>query len=224
MENLLVINASPQGDGSYSRQMTARFTRLWATNNPDGKVVERDLGRRPVPHVDEQWISAAFTSEEARTPDQRTALEISDALVAELKNATTIVIGCPMHNLSVPSTLKAYIDQIVRIGVTTKLVPDTPQSPYMGLLSNKSTYLMLVRGGYGYQSGEAYAPMNFQEPYLRAVLGMLGIRNVKAIALEYTAVHSNCFESALDETDACIDGLFDELSEATSDNLDRYPR
>lgn len=209
MENLLVINASPQGDGSYSRQMTARFTRLWAENNPDSVVVERDLGRQPVPHVDEQWISAAFTPAEARTPAQRATLEVSDALVAELQNATTIVIGCPMHNLSVPSTLKAYIDQVVRMGVTTKLEPDTPQSPYVGMLSNKPTYLMLVRGGYGYESGEAYASMNFQEPYLTAVLGMLGIRSVKTITLEYTAIQSRCFHTALDETNAYIDRLFD---------------
>ncbi|WP_162893733.1 MULTISPECIES: FMN-dependent NADH-azoreductase [Marinobacter] len=209
MENLLVINASPQGEASHSRQMTARFTRRWAENNPDGVVVERDLGRWPVPHVDQQWISAAFTPEEARTPNQRAALEVSDALVAELQDATTIVIGCPMHNLSVPSTLKAYIDQVVRIGVTTKLVPDTPQSPYVGLLSDKPTYLMLVRGGYGYEPGGAYAPMNFQEPYLTAVLGMLGIQSVKTITLEYTAMNSGCSDNALEDTNACIDRLFE---------------
>lgn len=223
MKTLFVIKASPQMDGSYSRQMAARFTRLWAKNNPEGRVVERDIGRKPVPHVDEQWIRAAFTSEEDRTPDQRAALEISDALVAELRNATTIVIGCPMHNLSVPSTLKAYIDQVVRMGVTTKLVPDTPKSPYIGLLSDKPTYLMLVRGGYGYESGSAYAPMNFQEPYLRAVLKMLGIESVTTIALEYAAINGNHFESALDDTNACIDRLLDESSKAVSDNLDKHP-
>lgn len=223
METLLVINASPQVDGSYSRQMTARFTHLWAKNNPDGRVVERDIGRQPIPHVDDQWIKAAFTSEDARTPDQRVALEISDALVAELRDATTIVICCPMHNLSVPSTLKAYIDQVVRMGVTTKLVPKSPQSPYVGLLGNKPTYLMLVRGGYGYEPGDAYAPMNFQEPYLRAVLGMLGIRSVTTIALEYAAMSGNYFENALDDTNAFIDSLFDESSKAISGNPDKYP-
>ncbi|WP_434049733.1 FMN-dependent NADH-azoreductase [Marinobacter salarius] len=209
MKNLLVINASPQGSASYSRQMTARFTRLWADNNPDGVVVERDLGRQPVPHVDEQWIGAAFTPEEARSPAQEAALKVSDALVAELQNATTIVIGCPMHNLSVPSTLKAYIDQVVRMGVTTKLVPDAPRSPYVGMLSDKPAYLMLVRGGYGYEPGGEYAPMNFQEPYLTAVLGMLGIWSVKTATLEYTALSSGCSDNALEETNACIDRLFD---------------
>lgn len=208
MENLLVINASPQGDASYSRQMTARFTRLWIRKNPDGTVVERDLGKSPVPHVDEQWISAAFTPEEARTPAHKAILETSDSLVAELQNATAIVIGCPMHNLSVPSTLKAYIDQVVRMGVTTKLVPDTPQSPYVGLLDNKPTYLLLVRGGYGYESGGAYAAMNFQEPYLTAILGMLGIRSVETVSLEYTAINNGSLNNALDDTNACIDGLF----------------
>jgi FMN-dependent NADH-azoreductase len=209
MENLLVINASPQGGVSYSRQMTARFSRRWAESNPDGVIVERDLGLQPVPHVDEQWIGAAFTPEEARTPAQKAALKVSDALVAELQSATTIVIGCPMHNLSVPSTLKAYIDQVVRMGVTTKLVPDTPRSPYVGMLSDKPAYLMLVRGGYGYEPGGAYAPMNFQEPYLSAVLGMLGIWSVKTTTLEYTAISRSCSDNTLEDTKACIDRLFD---------------
>lgn len=222
MESLLVINTSPQVGGSHSRQMTARFSRLWSKHNPNGRVVERDIGRKPVPHVDEQWISAAFSSEEARTTDQSAALEISDALVAELRDATTIVIGCPMHNLSVPSTLKAYIDQVVRMGVTTKLVPDSPQSPYVGLLGNKPTYLMLVRGGCGYESGDAYAPMNFQEPYLRAVLGMLGIQSVKTIALEYAAMNGNHLETALNDANASIDRVFDGPPEAMSCSPDKH--
>ena len=209
MENLLVINASPQRDASYSRQMTARFARQWAGKNPGGVIVERDVAHQPVPHVDEQWISAAFTPEDARSSAQRAALEVSDALVAELDNATTVVIGCPMHNLSVPSTLKAYIDQVVRIGVTTTLVPDTPQSPYSGLLKDRPTYLMLVRGGYGYEPGEMYATMNFHEPYLTAVLGMLGIRNVETIPLEYSTIHDERLEHALGETNSRIDGLLD---------------
>ena len=159
--------------------------------------------------MDEQWIGAAFTPEEARSSTQRAALEVSDELVAELRNATAVVIGCPMHNLTVPSTLKAYIDQVIRIGVTTKLVPDTPHSPYVGLLDDKPTYLMFVRGGYGYEPGQAYAPLNFQEPYLTAVLGMLGIRNVQALSLEYSTIDDSRFGDLLDQINTRIDRIFD---------------
>ena len=144
MDNPLVVNASPQVDASYSRRLTARFTRLWSETNRKGVVVDRDLGRQPVPPVDEHWKSTAVTPEDAMTPVHKATLEVSDALVSELENATAMAIGCPMHNLSLPGTMKAYIDQVVRMGVTTRLVPDTPQSPCVGMLSDKPTCLMLV--------------------------------------------------------------------------------
>ncbi|MEK0362317.1 FMN-dependent NADH-azoreductase [Pseudomonas sp. CBC3] len=208
MEQLLVINTSPQRSGSYSRKMTERFVHLWRLRYPSGEIIHRELGNQPIPHVDERWIQAAFTPPETRDHQQKDTLTLSDELVSELKQATQIVIGCPMHNLSVPSTLKAYIDQIIRMGITTRLVPGTPGSPYAGLLHDKKAYLLLVRGGHGYEKGEAYAHMNFQEPYLTAVLGMLGIHDVTTVSLEYTAIGGDQFDEAVKRANSRIDALF----------------
>lgn len=207
MEQLLVINTSPQRSASYSRQMTEHFVRSWRIRYPSGEIVYRELGNQPIPHVDERWVEAAFTPSEARNPQQKDVLALSDELVSELKQATQLVIGCPMHNLSVPSTLKAYIDQTVRMGVTTRLVPGTPGSPYAGLLHDKKAYLLLVRGGHGYEEDGAYAHMNFQEPYLRAVLGMLGIHDITTVNLEYTAIGGGQFDDAVKRANLCIDAL-----------------
>ncbi|QGZ31692.1 FMN-dependent NADH-azoreductase [Stutzerimonas stutzeri] len=207
MEQLLVINTSPQRSASYSRQMTERFVHLWRLRYPSGEIVYRELGNQPIPHVDERWVQAAFTPPDARNHHQNDTLALSDELVSELKQATQIVIGCPMHNLSVPSTLKAYIDQIIRMGVTTRLVPGTPGSPYAGLLHDKKAYLLLARGGHGYEEGEAYAHMNFQEPYLSAVLGMLGIHDITTVSLEYTAIGGAQFDDAVKRANSRIDAL-----------------
>jgi len=208
MDQLLVINASPQSSASYSRQMTERFVRLWHLRYPSGEIVYRELGNQPIPHVDESWVQAAFTPAEMRNSEQTAALALSDELVSELKQATQIVIGCPMHNLSVPSTLKAYIDQIIRMGITTRLVPGTAGSPYAGLLHDKKAYLLLVRGCHGYDAGGAYAHMNFQEPYLTEILGMLGIHDVTTVSLEYTAIGGDKFDEAVKRANSYIDALF----------------
>lgn len=208
MEQLLVINTSPQLSASYSRQMTERFVQLWRLRYPGGEIIYRELGNQPIPHVDERWVQAAFTPPEARDHQQKDTLALSDELVSELKQATQIVIGCPMHNLSVPSTLKAYIDQIIRMGITTRLVPGTTGSPYAGLLHGKKAYLLLVRGGHGYEEGGAYAHMNFQEPYLTEVLGMLGIHDVTTVSMEYSAIGGDQFDEAVKRANSRIDALF----------------
>ncbi|GAA3541022.1 FMN-dependent NADH-azoreductase AzoR1 [Zobellella aerophila] len=187
--------------------MTERFIRLWRHKHPSGNILYRELGNQPVPHITEQWINAAFTPGEARSQAERDVLALSDELVKELQDATTILIGCPMHNLSIPSTLKAYIDQVVRMGLTTTLVPDRPHSPYVGLLENKKAYIMLVRGGYGYDKGGCYSQMNFQEPYLAAVLNMMGITQVETVTLEYAASNDGRFDCSLERAKARIDAV-----------------
>lgn len=209
MKTLLVINTSPQDSSSLSRRMTEHFVRAWTAHNPDGAITYRELGNQPIPHVDENWISAAFTPSELRTPAGRQALSLSDELVVELQNAESIVIGCPMYNLSIPSSLKAYFDQAVRIGITTTLVPDKPHSPYEGLLLGKKAYLMLARGGYGYNPGGCYAHMNFQDTYLKEVLRMIGIDDVSSVSLEYTAIGGEAFENELKDVEARINKLLD---------------
>ncbi|MFP8965035.1 FMN-dependent NADH-azoreductase [Pokkaliibacter sp. CJK22405] len=207
MKNLLVVNASPQSHPSHSREMTQRFITQWQASHPKGSIVYRELGGQPIPHVDEHWIDAAFTPAEQRTPAQRETLALSDELVEELQAADCLLMGVPMYNLSIPSTLKAYIDQIIRMGVTTSLVPETPRSPYLGKLHGKKAYLMLSRGGYGYNPNGSYAHLNFQDNYLVEVLNMLGITDITRIALEYTAIGGDALQQALREAQQRIDQL-----------------
>lgn len=208
MKNVLVINASPNQHGSQSRLMTERFVRLWMQHNPADTFTFRELGNADIPHVNQQWVKSAFTPDEARSAGEKQAIALSDALVKELQNADVIVLGSPMHNLSVPSTLKAYIDQIIRMSITTTLVPGTPNSPYVGLLENKKAYLLLVRGGYGFGKGEIYEHMDFQEPYLKAVLQMLGVTDVTSVKMNHTAMSAEQRSRSYHQAHAQIDALF----------------
>jgi len=208
MKNVLVINASPNQHDSQSRMMTERFVRLWAQQNPSDTFVFRELGNTALPHVDQQWVKSAFTPEQARSAEDMHAMALSDALVAELQNADVIVLGSPMHNLSVPSTLKAYLDQVIRIGITTRLAPGTAGSPYVGLLKNKKAYLLLVSGGYGFGPGEIYQHMDFLEPYLKAVLQMLGVTDVTSVKMNHTTMGEEqrlqSYHDACGEIDALL--------------------
>ena len=184
MAHILQIDSSPRGERSHSRRMTREFVERWKQTYPNDIVTYRDIGRNPVPHVDEPWIAAAFTPPEQRTSEQWNAIRISDRLVDELLAADIYVIGLPMYNFSVPSTFKAYIDQIVRVGRTVAYDPENAKIPYKPLLSDKKMFVITARGGSGFAPGEPYAHMNHQDPYLRTVFGFIGVTNITFIHVE----------------------------------------
>lgn len=208
MRTVLVISASPSHDDSYSRLLTEHFVHRCKQHSPNDIFIFRELGNVNIPHVDQHWVKAAFTPEKLRNCEDKQALSFSDELVKELQDADVIVIASPMHNLSVPSTLKAYIDQIIRMGVTTSLVPGNLGSPYVGRLPNKKAYLFLVRGGYGFGSGEVYEHIDFQEPYLKAVLQMLGVSDVISVTMNYTTMQEPLRQDSYSQAQAQIDALF----------------
>lgn len=182
MTTLLKLDSSPMGDRSISRKLTTRFADSWLKAHPGGIVLTRDLTTLSLPVVDGAWVGAAYTPEDARTPEQNKVLSISEALIAELKQADEYVLGVPMHNFSIPSTLKLWIDQVVRSGKTFSYSSAGP----VGLLTGKKATLLLASGG-TYDPSTALASMNFVTPYLRAVLGFVGITDVTIIAAEGTA-------------------------------------
>src|SRR5438445_1646306 len=166
MPTLLKIDSSPMGERSVSRKLTAEFAKTWVETHPGGAVISRDLTTLNIPVVNGDWVAAAYTPEDARTAEQKKALAVSDLLIAELKEADEYVIGVPMHNFSIPSTLKLWIDQVARVGKTFSYGSGTPK----GLLSGKKATLLMASGGV-YEHGTALAALNFATPYLRAVLG-----------------------------------------------------
>jgi FMN-dependent NADH-azoreductase len=182
MPTLLRIDSSPMGERSISRKLTEKFADTWRKSHPGGKVIVRDLCALELPVVNGTWVGAAYTAADARTPEQTKALALSDSLVADLREADEYVLGVPMHNFSVPSSLKLWIDQISRVGKTFSY----SASGAKGLLTGKKATLLLARGGV-YESGSPMASFDFVAPYLRAMFGLLGVTDVTIIAAEGTA-------------------------------------
>jgi FMN-dependent NADH-azoreductase len=182
MATLLKIDSSPMGENSISRKLTARFADAWRKAHPGGVVIMRDLTKTELPVVNGAWIGAAHTPEHTHSPEQKEALSVSDTLIAELKKADEYVFGVPMHNFSIPATLKLWIDQVARAGKTFSYGADGPK----GLLTGKKATLLIASGGV-YEQGTAMESLNFVTPYLRTVFGFLGVTDVTIIAAEGTA-------------------------------------
>ena len=170
MSTLLHIDSSPLFGRSVTRQLTGAFVAQWKSSHPNGTVIDRDLNTTTPPPINGEWVGAAFTPEEARTSEQKELLSFSDTLLTELEQADEYVFGVPMHNFSVPSALKLWIDQIVRAGKTFSYVDGTPR----GLLKGKKATFIIATGG-NYDAGTQMASFNFVEPYLRSVFSFIGV-------------------------------------------------
>ena len=185
MAKLLHIDASPRGERSHSRKITREFVETWKQFHPQDRVIYRDIGRNPIPHVTEAWIAAAFTPEEKRSPEMWSALRLSDELVDELLAADIYVMGLPMYNWSVTSGFKAYIDNIVRIDRTWAYIPEeNPEFPYKPLVHNKKMFVIASRGDGGFAPGERNHQRDFQIPVIKEVFGMLGVTDITFITVE----------------------------------------
>ena len=170
MPTLLHIDASPRGDYSISRKVSAAFVDSWQKQNAGGKVIRRDLTKTHLTFVDLEWIAGAFSAPEQHTPEHKKALAISDELIAELLSADHIVIGTPMYNFNVPAILKAWIDHIVRLGKTFS-------ASYEGLAKGRKV-TVFVASGSQYGAGSPMASYNSETPYLKQIFGFIGITDV----------------------------------------------
>jgi FMN-dependent NADH-azoreductase len=175
MPTLLHIDSSPL-ESSISRELTREFVKTWKLKNPEGKVIDRDLTVTAPKPIGQTWIGAAFTPESARTPEQVATLSESDVLIAELEQADEIVIGVAMHNFNIPSVLKLWIDQVVRSGKTFAYGANGAE----GKLKGKRVTVAIASGGV-YDSGTPAAAMDFVSPYVRSILGFIGITDVRFV-------------------------------------------
>ena len=199
--NILHIDSSPRGERSHSRALTSAFVETLKQSHPDATVSYRDLGHAPVPHVDEAWINAAYSNPSERSEIDAQAISFSDALVDELLAADIVVVGAPMYNFSIPSTLKAYIDNVVRVG-RTFTVPD-----YQGLVHGKKMFVLCARGGGGYGPGEQMEAANFQDPYLKAIFGLIGITDISFVYDEKTLSNESNLEASVKESRQLADSV-----------------
>ena len=170
MPTLLRIDSSPLYGHSVSRQLTAAFLDKWKSAHLDGIVIDRDLNATQISPITAEWVGAVYTPDESRTPQQKKLLKPSDSFIAELYQADEYLFGVPMHNFSVPSVLKLWIDQITRVGKTFSYADGTGK----GLLVGKKATFIIATGGI-YDQHTQLASFNFVEPYLRSLFAFLGV-------------------------------------------------
>ena len=180
MSHILLITSSPRLD-SYSSRVARSLADKLVSRAPDSTVVVRDLTREPLPHIDDTFAVARNLPPEKLSAVQKASLRLSDSLLKELFAADTIIIAAGMINFGIPSNLKAYIDYILRPGVTFTYSEKGPE----GLLKGKKVYFVLARGGV-YTEGPMQQ-FNFQDPYLRASLGFIGLTDIEVITVEGVA-------------------------------------
>lgn len=177
---VLVIKSSASGDASVSNRLVAAAVAGLRRQEPHLEVIERDLGAAPVPHLAAEGLAGLRGT--PQTAAEAATRALSDELIAELQAADILVIGAPMYNFGVPSTLKAWFDHVLRAGVTFRYSEAGPE----GLLNGKSAIVVLTRGGL-YSEGPAQA-MDAQEPHLRTLLGFIGITDVTFVRAEKLAL------------------------------------
>jgi len=207
MSHLLVINSSAAGRDSVSRVLVADAVGKLLEADPGVHVTHRDLGENPPPHLISQTLNGVRGT--ATTDIEFAARRLSDELIGELKAADTIVIGAPMYNFSVPTTLRAWFDHVLRAGVTFKYVDGAVR----GLLGGKRVIVIESRGGL-YSEGPAQA-IDFQEPYLRHLLGFIGITDVTFVRAEKIGYGPQARTAAIEGAKAQISEVVDaELAKA----------
>ncbi|MEO6004708.1 MAG: NAD(P)H-dependent oxidoreductase [Opitutus sp.] len=199
---LLHVDASPRGERSYSRRLGTKFVTAWQSAHPDAAVINRDIGREPPPFVSEAWVEGAFAPADQQSPAARAAIGVSNGYVDELLSADELVITTPMYNLSVPAVLKAWIDQVVRVGRTFAI----NNGAFQGLARAKRA-IVVVASGSDYRVGSAGSSYNFLEPYLRAVLGFIGITTVEFVYAHSLGSGQAVASQAVNEAEAAVTDL-----------------
>jgi FMN-dependent NADH-azoreductase len=187
MKTLLKVQSSLFSEQGQSTQLADRIALQWLECNPGGRIVTRDLGTSPVPHLTADRFKAFLAPPAERTAEQQAIVNFSDELIQELRDADVIVIGAPMYNFSIPSTLRAYFDHIARSGVTFRYTASGPE----GLIKGKKTYVTVTRGGV-YK-----ADVDTQTAYLRQILSFVGLDDIEFVYAEGLALGAEAQERSL---------------------------
>ena len=193
---ILQINTSARSAGANSTRLADSITARLKARNPTAVIELRDLAANPHPVLDEAALGALFTPAEQRTAEQAARVALDDALIAQLQSADVIVLGVPMYNFGVPVQLKTWIDAIAKAGTTFRYTENGPE----GLIKGKKVYVALARGGI-YRD----TPADSQVPYLKAVLGFVGMTDVDFIYAEGLAMGADSADKGFAAAAAQID-------------------
>jgi FMN-dependent NADH-azoreductase len=204
MSILLHIDASARRSRSHSRRLSAEFVRLWQQRRPDDPVLRRDLGADPPSAIAEGFIAAAFTPPADRTPAMLGALRESEMLVDELERADVIVLGTPMYNYGMPAALKAWVDQVIRVGRAFSFDPSNESAPLTPLMTGKTLVVVSSRGEFGFQPGGVRAHMNHLDPHLATLAPFLGVTTTHLAAIEYDEFKGPRFERSVRDAETRV--------------------
>lgn len=200
--NILQINSSARryenGQGSQSTRLANALAERLLAAKPGAKLTRRDLALTPHPVLDEAALQALFTPDEQRTPEQAVRVALDDALIAEIQAADTVVLAVPMYNFGVPAQFKNWIDAIARARVTFQYTANGPE----GLLKGKKVYVVLTRGG-----KHRDTPHDSQVPYIKTVLGFLGMTDLQFIYAEGFAMGPEAADAAVAQAQAEIEAI-----------------
>jgi FMN-dependent NADH-azoreductase len=200
MANILIVDSAATGEASVSRKLTRALADTLQRRDPAARIVHRDVGAAPIPHLTEATVPA-IRAGIVETAEAERALALSDELVAELQDADVIVIGAPMYNFGMPSTLKAWFDHVLRARVTFRYTEAGPE----GLLKGRKAVVIEARAGL-YSEGPA-AAMDSQEPHLRTLLGFMGIDDVVFVRAEKLAFGPEAAAAAIEEAIGALESF-----------------
>ena len=192
MPTLLRIDASSRLNGSHSRALAEAFEAAWSARFPGGTILRRDLATNPIAHIHETTIAGFYTAPENLDDKLKGAVALSDELIGELNAADTVLIATPMYNFAVPSALKSWIDQVVRINRTFSY----DGKNFTGLVKARRVVVVAAFGAGGY--GDAMAAADFVTPYLKFLFGFLGVSDVTVIPAEATTADAATVASNID--------------------------
>ncbi|PTE07047.1 FMN-dependent NADH-azoreductase [Mesorhizobium helmanticense] len=205
--SILLVTSSPRGAASHSTRIATEFAEKLVAADPSNTLVVRDLVANPLPHIGADYSTGIYTPAESRTQRQAEVVGVSDAVLDELFAADTIILATGFINFGISSTLKSWVDHVARSGKTFSYGESGPK----GLVTGKKVYIVLASGGI-YSEGAA-VQLDHAIPYLRSVLGFIGMTDVDVIRIEGVGMGPDAVEAALAKATAKVDAVVTATSE-----------
>lgn len=218
--NILLVQASARVARSLTRRLASSFTAEWQAHFPADHIIVRDVGLNPPPAITEAYIAAAFADPDARTDEQRAQLALSDEMIAEVHAADLIAIATPMYNYGMPAALKAWLDQVVRVGRTFTFDLARGDYPLEPVQTGKQLLILSARGEFGFEPGGVRDMMNHLDPHIIVATRYLGIVEHQSLSIDYQEFGDARFEASKAAAHAAIPTLVRALSDRLNHTSD----
>jgi len=212
MATILHIDSSARKQRSISRALAKEFTAQWHVKYPNDQFIYRDIGNKPPRFISENWIAAVFTPEDKRSDRQNSILALSDMLIEELTKADIILISTPMYNYGMPASLKAWVDQVIRVNKTFTFDLSRGDSPLEPTMSGKTLVLLTSSGEFGFDVGGVREDMNHLGPHFRAVSKYLGVDRQHEIRVEYQEFGDRRHEQSIENAYLTIPEIINQMA------------